>query len=436
MSRHLTFDDRLEIQAGLKDKLDFTQIAAKIGKSRTTVSREILAHRKRVVPKEGNRCKHKATCNQPSICRNRCIVLMSKNCKTKCSVCNQICGHFVEEKCAKYEKQPYVCNGCEKRSRCYLTKMIYDAKLAQAHYEANFSESRKGISLSESELEYLDQVVADGIKRGLSVSVIWETHKDEMPVSVKTIYSYIDSGLLSTDNHDLRLKLRRPTRKKSGPVLKVDRKCCVGRTYDDYLEYRHANPDLPVVQMDSVVGRKGGKVLLTIFFCNCDLQMMFLRERNTAASVTAIFKQLRETLGVERYKNMFPIILTDRGSEFTDPSAIEIDPETGEMLSRVFYCDPMNSNQKSNCERNHELIRYVIPKGVSMDPFSQEQITLMMNHINSYPRKKWNNNRPIDLFAKIYGKETALLLGLHPIHLLLVDLTPRLLTGETAPWKK
>ncbi len=348
-------------------------------------------------------------------------------CKTSCTICNEICAHFVKETCNRHESIPYVCNGCSKRSRCHFDKMIYDAKAAQADYAHVLADSRKGISISEEALIYLDQTVSSGIKRGISVPVIWGQNKSEMPVSVKTIYSYINSGLLTTNNLDLRLKLRRPTRQKSGPELRVDRKCCVGRTYDKFLSYLEENPYTPIVQADSVIGRKGGKALLTLYFTNCDLQLMFLRDRNTAASVTTIFNWLKETLGIERFKILFPVILADRGSEFTDPSSIEVDPETGELVTRVFYCDPMNSNQKSNCERNHELIRYVIPKGVSMDPYSEEQITLLMNHINSYPRKKWNMRSPIELFSEIYGPETASLLGLARIPFLYINLTPKLL---------
>jgi len=305
--------------------------------------------------------------------------------------------------------------------------MLYDAKVAQEEYEWNFSDSHKGISISEEDLDFLDRVVSPAIRQGQSIPVIWEQYKDEMPVSVKTIYSYIDMGLLSADNLDLRLKLRRPERKKSGPALKVDRAFCVGRTYSDYLQYLEENPDATVVQMDSVLGNKGGKVLLTLFFTNCDLQLMYLRDRNTAASVTYIFHRLRRILGKQSFCNLFPVILTDRGSEFSDPTNIEVDVTTGEILCRVFYCDPMNSNQKSNCERNHEFIRYIIPKGFSMDRYSPEQIRLMMNHINSYPRKKWNGRAPIDLFLEIYGQETAGLLGLERIPPEEVKLIPKLL---------
>ena len=123
---------------------------------------------------------------------------------------------------------------------------------------------------------------------------------------------------------------------------------------------------------------------------------------------------------------LFQVIVTDRGSEFTDPMKIEADPETGEIQCRVFYCDPMNSNQKSNCERNHELIRYVIPKNQAKECYTKEEIRDMMNNINSYPRKKWNGQAPIDLFVKIYGQEAAERLGLEKIPSDSIHLTPAL----------
>ena len=99
-----------------------------------------------------------------------------------------------------------------------------------------------------------------------------------------------------------------------------------------------------------------------ILFTNCDLQLMLLRKRNTAGSVTEIFQWLKKSLGDKKFRMLFQVILTDRGSEFSDPEKIETDLETGKIQCRVFYYDPMNVNQKSNCERNHELIRYIIPK--------------------------------------------------------------------------
>ena len=306
--------------------------------------------------------------------------------------------------------------------------MLYDAKHAQEQYEKIRSESRRGISLTEEELVRINDTISPLIKQGQSIPAICGMYRDELPVTDRTIYSYIDAGILDARNIDLRRKLRRPERKKSGPVLRVDKKCHMGRAYGDYQAYMAQNPDAMVSQMDSVVIHKGGQAILTVLFTTCDLQLMFLRDRNTAASVTEIFKKLRVQLGGERFQALFQVILTDRGSEFTDPTRIEADTETGEIQCRVFYCEPMNSNQKSNCERNHEFIRYVIPKGQARDRYAEEEIREMMNHINSYPRKKWNGQAPIDLIKKIYGEETATLLGLEKIPSASITLTPALFT--------
>jgi IS30 family transposase len=239
------------------------------------------------------------------------------------------------------------------------------------------------------------------------------------------MYSYIDCGVLDLNNLDLRLKIRRPQRKKSGPKLKVDKHCHEGRTYKDYLAYMQEHPNSVVCQMDTVEGKKGGKVMLTLYFQNCGLQLLYMRDRNNASSVTEVFHMLRDKLG-DDFTKLFQVILTDRGSEFTNPQAIEYNTKTGERECRVFYCDPGASNQKSECEKNHELIRYIFPKGASLDGFAQDAATLAMNHINSYPRAKWGVASPIELFEALYGPRIAAKLGLVKIELPFLILNPDL----------
>ena len=124
----------------------------------------------------------------------------------------------------------------------------------------------------------------------------------------------------------------------------------------------------------------------------------FLRNANTACSVSEIFESLYQILGHETFKNLFPVILTDRGSEFTDPLAIEFDKEH-QRRTRVFYCDPQRSNQKGGCEVTHEMIRRILPQGTSFDTLKQSDIDRIMSHINSYARKKLNNQSAYELFS-------------------------------------
>ena len=432
MGKHLNFDDRAEIQMGLKENKTFTEISLSIGKSKSTVSREVLANRHFVDHKDvatlqtKNVCINRYKCNIKENCKSPTCYKRTKNCKL-CGMCNSYCKTFEEEVCSKYEAVPYVCNCCDKKPRCPLSKWIYDAKKADEKYKNVLSDSRKGISLDDVELKHLDEIVSPLLKNGQSVRYICSHKSDEIMVSDKTIYTYLGQGLLNANLFDLKRKVQRRPRKKSGPPKLANAKCRIGRTYDDYKIHMNDNPDTAVVQMDTVEGKKGGKVILTLMFTNCNLQLGFLREHNDAISVTRAFGELRKVLTDEEFDTLFPVILTDRGTEFSDPKKIEVNYETGEIQSRVFYCDPQNTNQKSPCEKNHEHIREVIPKGTSLDGFTQEDINTMMNHINSYGREKYNFKPPIELFKRIYGPKIVKKLGLKLIPPDDVCLKPKLL---------
>jgi len=423
MGKHLTLSDRYIIEAGLRQHKSLTAIADELGKSRSTISREVNS-RPQICKPRGNVCRNKNGCKPKSRCTYESCKLHA--CRYSCPRCQENCPDFVEKLCEKAADYPYGCNTCTKKF-CQYGRKIYSAKHAQYLYVRDLSESRKGISLSEEDFSLIDEKVVPRINAGQSVHVIHSTCAGELPVSERTIYSYLQQGLLGTDRIALRRTVQRKRRRKSGPTLKVDRRCHVGRCYDNYLAYMQEHPEKNVQQMDSVIGSKGGKCILTILLTNCDLQLMYLRDHNNAASVAEIFRMLRDVLGQDDFCRLFQVILTDRGSEFTDPTKIETDEMTGEHQAEVFYCDPQQSNQKSNCERNHEFIRYVIPKGSTMNNLTQEKVSLMMNHINSYPREKWNNKSPYDVFAGIYGDQIAARLGLVKVEAEAILLRPELL---------
>ena len=212
------------------------------------------------------------------------------------------------------------------------------------------------------------------------------------------------------------------------PELKIDRGCRIGRNYQDFQKFIKDNPELPIVQMDSVIGTKGGKVLLTLHFVNTSFMLAFLRDANTSQSVINIFDILYRGLGRKMFEKLFPVILTDNGSEFSNPKSIEFGPEQKDIRrTSIFYCDPSSPYQKGAIEVNHELIRRIIPKGSSLDELTQKDISLMMNHINSYKRKKLNNRTPYEAFSFYYGEEVLNKFGCIPVAAENVILKPRLL---------
>ena len=415
MARHMTFEDRCLIEQELNKGSSMARISRMIGKDRSTVCREIKKHRI-LRDTKGNDCQYRFECDLPHDCPVNCHPQSYPLCRRGCRRCNENCARYEQEICRMIRKPPYVCNGCTHKQNCNLRHWRYQARDAQRMYEDMLRDSREGITLSERELRHIDELISPLLLQGQSIEVACNNHRDELPVCSRTIYSYVDAGLLSAKNLDLARKVRRrPKRKKSGPVMKVDRTCHQGRTYDDFETFMVEHPHLAVTEGDTVEGTQGGKVILTLLLKNCDLQLAFLREHNDAASVSGIFRYLRERLGEDMFRRIFQVILVDRGSEFTDPLRIEFDHESGEQWCNVFYCDPQQSNQKANCERNHEFIRYVIPKGKTMDHLTQDDISKMMDHINSYRREKWNWRSPLEMFENIYGQEALDLLGLEKI---------------------
>lgn len=145
-----------------------------------------------------------------------------------------------------------------------------------------------------------------------------------------------------------------------------------------------------------VEGITGGKVFLTLLFIETNLMLIYLINNKTTLYVKEFFDYLKHSIGIENYKKFFEVVLTDNGSEFSNPTNIEIDYETGEIIFNLFYCDSNSSWQKDNLEKNHEFIRYVLPKGTSFNNLTQEETNLLMNHINNIYRVSLNGKSPYD----------------------------------------
>ena len=203
--------------------------------------------------------------------------------------------------------------------------------------------------------------------------------------------------------------------------------------YQDFLKYKEDffikyGYDASIVEMDTVVGpnKENESCILTLLFRTSNFLMIFKLEHKNVEYVDKAFEYLKMTLGKKLFSEQFQIILTDNGSEFFNPDYIENNGEYSE--SKVFYCDPRQSQQKGKIEVTHEYIRRYIPKGTSFNNITQEQLNDICNNINSVPRDKFGGVSsfsvqscftPNDFFKKLNYKE---------IYGIEIDLTPNLLT--------
>ena len=411
--KHFSLEERITIQNELNSSKSFKAIAEQLGKARSSISREVRRHvelrESGSYGRQFNDCVKRSSCTLENVCEGAlpCSRKLCRNCKK----CKEYCSAYSKEACQELAKPPYVCNGCEKRLKCTLEKSLYRAVAAEEDAKILLRESRSGISLDEDEIQRIDGIVTPLALQGQSIHHICCSNKDSIMSSERTIYNYVNDGVLTAKNIDLPRKVRYRPRKKAKTRFKVDKTCAVGRSYNDFLAFMKNMEHSAVAQMDTVIGRQGGKVLLTLSFVNSSFMLAYLRDANTSKSAADIFQMLWEVLGQEHFMELFPVILTDNGSEFTNPAAIEFDLENNRR-THLFYCNPSSPFEKGAIENNHEFIRRILPKGASFDDLTQEDdIQLMLNHINSYKRKKLNNKSPYETFAFLHGEEVLMKLG-------------------------
>jgi IS30 family transposase len=393
-NKHMTLDDRLEIQGCLDRGMAFKAIARRIGKDPTTVSKEVKKHFTVKQRAAGNTAREGAAAEP--------------------------------RPCPSLLRAPFVCNPCRKRhSACAYQKQLYSAKTAQTEYESLLSEAREGIPLNQEKFYEVDGIITKCVKKGQHLYHIMQTN--DLGVSKSTVYRHLHRGYLSISKMDLPRAVKFKAR-KARPADYVPKAAKIGRTYGDFLVYRDERNISAWVEMDTVIGRIGGKAIMTFDFTLCNFMFGLLVDDRTSAESTLKIRALKEKMrgGGIRFGDVFPLLLTDNGGEFANVSAFTDDAD-GDAETDLFFCDPYQSSQKPRVEKNHTMFRDIVPKGSSFDNFTQETVDLIFSHVNSVKRKILYGKSPYEMFAFTFGGNIAELLGIIPIPADDVVQSPKLL---------
>ena len=407
--KHLTYGNRCTIEEMITKRKRKGEIANELDKSASTIAREIE--------------KHKLLKPHNSFNNN------NFNCKyfEDCKICTEKCRLFTPITCVERDRNIGACNGCSKIKSCKLDKYLYKAEIAQKNYEYTLKDSRQGVNLTTSELIDIAHIVCPLILKGQAPYTILNNHP-EINLSEKTLYNYIEMGLFKdwgVSSLELKRKVKRRIKKK--PLKKRKEPAdYTGRTYTDYIQYISENPSLSTTEMDTVYNNPSGPYIQTFIFENTSFMIGVLHTEKTADSMSKTLDNFQTILG-DDYGKLFSLILTDRGTEFAKPQQFEINMETGEIRSKIFYCDPQQSSQKPHVENNHNFIREILPRSISWDGLTQEKVNLMFSHINSVPREKLSGKTPYDVFTFLYSEKIANKLNIQKIAKDEVNTTPRLL---------
>ena len=398
----LTRHERNVIERMLDRNRSAREIAAELGRSPSTVTREVAAHRYVTAPR---------------------------------SRYGELAPEDLSGACPRLAAWPRCCNGCSHR-RGYgcsrRPRVFYSARRAQEAADARLSSSRSGIDETEEGAAAKLAAIRGGLARGLSPQQIAATTPG---LSASTVYRWVDAGYDGMTNMELRRKVGyRPRKRAAG---RAATRHSARRSYAAFLALGE-DACAAAWEMDTVEGsRADSACILTLLHRPSRLQLYLPLPAKDAACVAAALGGVRSVLGPDGMGRVFRAVLTDNGAELSDEGAIADLVGEGPGETRLFYCDPRRSDQKGACERNHVELRKLLPKGAGLrfDRLSAADLALAMSHVNSEPRGALGFSTPARAFRAMLGEDAAALLdayGVEDVALGELDLTPGLIERARA----
>jgi hypothetical protein len=316
----MTIDDRKRIDFLLQLGWTPTEIANDRGRNKSTIINEII--NRSVLCTKGFGCSNRIcayydTCTLRVLNKDKELVL-----RKNMPRCFKDCPEHREATCDYLAVKSHVCNGCEKFKTCALMKRIYVAEGAQAKRESLLHDSRTGIHPTDKDIKSMNEVLSPCILKGQSVRNVIVNNPDKFKgISERTVYDYIAGGLFDAKRGDLPEACGRRQRRKRKET-KSKAKCRVGRDYKTFIEFCRANNVTEWTELDTVIGKVGGKVLFTMFLPG-NIMIAFLREKKNTTTCTRLFNELWKLAGPDLFQKLFFVILTDNGTEFSDAKMIE-----------------------------------------------------------------------------------------------------------------
>ena len=311
--------------------------------------------------------------------------------------------------CKRTQRWPYVCTGCNKRyNNCPFTKYRYDASSVQQKANYNLINSRRGIDIDTDEFKQLDTIIKKGVEENKSIYQIKFENNETIKKSISTLYGYINKGYLTTKRIDLSYAVTYKKRKHNKKYEysennKIDR---TGHTYLDYLAYIHQHPGIYVWQLDFFGAiRSDNNNILTFLLPILQFSLLNIIKNPNSEKVVNFFDSLEDKIGIDAFKKLIPVILTDRDPNFADINGICFSKKTNEERCKLFFCDPYVSNQKPNVENMNKQLRLFLPKGKSIDKYSNNDIAIINKTILNKPLRSLDSNTPKDAFIKVFDED-------------------------------
>lgn len=272
---------------------------------------------------------------------------------------------------------------------------VYYPDTGKAVYEKNRKNSKKSYKALECS-DFLDFVHAKFTKEKWSLDSICGYAKrnklfSEHILCTRTLYNYVDLGLLKIKSIDLPLKLRRKTSIKRNRQNKMK----LGKSIEERPLEIENRTTFGNWEIDTVVPKKNKEEPVLISITERKTRMEIIL-KITSKNSSSVNKSLEKILSkLEKPTSIFKSITSDNGLEFSNLTKLE-----NSLVGDVYYCHPNNPQERGSNEKHNSLIRRFLPKGKSLLDYDEDHYIKIMNWMNNLPRKILNYRTPLEVFIE------------------------------------
>ena len=173
---------------------------------------------------------------------------------------------------------------------------------------------------------------------------------------------------------------------------KIDR---TNRTYLDFLVFMRSHIGILHTQMDFLGAiKQDRKSILTLIIVEIHFVLLFFVENKDSQKVVEIYDEIERKIGIKKFKEAFPVILTDRDPCFSNFIGTEFTKDTGEKRTKLFFCDSYRNVQKASVENMNKQLRRHFLNGTSVDCYNQKDVTKIQNLLNESHLKSLDGHSP------------------------------------------
>ena len=113
--------------------------------------------------------------------------------------------------------------------------------------------------------------------------------------------------------------------------------------------------------------------------------------KDTQTVINALIKQAYK-LPQELYKSL----TWDRGKEMADHERL-----AQRLAIQVFFADPHSPWQRGTNENTNGLLRQYLPKGTNLSGYTQRELNIIAQRLNTRPRKCLDWATPMEVFTQL-----------------------------------